>query len=73
MKHNLISHNMWQSTRITAARIYLVREYKKKFNITKVHKRNFHQILHGGGGGGGDPFLWSLFITGTLMFINFYK
>lgn len=59
---------MWHSSRKTAARIYLVREYKKKYNVTKNNKRNFHQILHGGGGGG-DPFLWSLLITGTLMFI----
>ena len=59
---------MWNSSRKTAARIYLVREYKKKYNVTRVHKRNFHQILHGGGGGG-DPFFWSLLITGTLMFI----
>lgn len=53
--------------RMTAARNVLASEHVKKYNVSKVQKRRFHQILHGGGGGGGgDPFVWSLLISGAL-------
>jgi len=63
-----MNKNILPCFRKNPARIFMLTENRKKYNISRVCKRNFHQMInHGGdGGGGGDPFFIMILMIGAV-------